>query len=319
MGLFDVLFSRGRSPISRRFGAGVRAAKEEDIFDDEFQRKLETLAVVSKRVFSGAMRAERRTRKTGSGVEFADHRDYVTGDDFRYLDWSVWQRMGRLLIRLYEEEEDLSIYFIIDASSSMGFGDGEKLRHAKRLVAALAYVGLANLDRVTIVGANDAIEGRMPETRGKSRIFRVFRFLRDVRPSGETDLESAIKTFVAQHKRRGLAVLVSDLYDHKGFEKGINALRFAKFEPFVLHVVDEKERTPELRGDVRVYDCETGDEREVTVTQKVLDRYAKAYDDWLGAVGKYCASKQVDYFRADVTVPFDELILRVFRKGGFLR
>jgi len=319
VGLFDVLFSRARAPISRRFGAGVRAAKEEDIFDDEFQRKLETLAVVSKRVFSGAMRAERRTRKTGSGVEFADHRDYVAGDDFRYLDWHVWQRMGRLLIRLYEEEEDLSIYFIIDASSSMGFGDGEKLRHAKRLVAALAYVGLANLDRVTIVGANDAIEGRMPETRGKSRIFRVFRFLRDVRPSGETDLESAIKTFVAQHKRRGLAVLVSDLYDHKGFEKGINALRFAKFEPFVLHVVDDKERTPELRGDVRVYDCETGEEREVTVTQKVLDRYARAYDDWLGTVGRYCASKQVDYFRADVTIPFDELILRVFRKGGFLR
>jgi uncharacterized protein (DUF58 family) len=319
VGLFDVLFNRARSPISRRFGGGVRAAKDEDIFDDEFQRKLETLAVVSKRVFSGAMRAERRTRKTGSGVEFADHRDYVPGDDFRYLDWSVWQRMGRLLIRLYEEEEDLSIYFIIDASSSMGFGDGEKLRHAKRLVAALAYVGLANLDRVTIVGANDAIEGRMPETRGKSRIFRVFRFLRDVRPSGETDLESAIKTFVAQHKRRGLAVLVSDLYDHKGFEKGINALRFAKFEPFVLHVVDEKERTPELRGDVRVYDCETGDEREVTVTQKVLDKYARAYDDWLGTVSRYCASKQVDYFRADVTIPFDELILRVFRKGGFLR
>jgi len=319
LGFFDVLFARARAPISRRFGAGVRATTEEDIFDDEFQRKLETLAVVSKRVFSGAMRAERRTRKTGSGVEFADHRDYVPGDDFRYLDWNVWQRMGRLLIRLYEEEEDLSIYFIIDASSSMGFGDGEKLRHAKRLVAALAYVGLANLDRVTIVGASDAIDGRMPETRGKSRIFRVFRFLRDVRPSGETDLESAIKTFVAQHKRRGLAVLVSDLYDHKGFEKGINALRFAKFEPFVLHVVDDKERTPELRGDVRVYDCETGDEREVTVTAKVLDRYAKAYDDWLATVGKYCASKQVDYFRAEVTVPFDELILRVFRKGGFLR
>jgi len=319
LGFFDVLFARARAPISRRFGAGVRATTEEDTFDDEFQRKLETLAVVSKRVFSGAMRAERRTRKTGSGVEFADHRDYVPGDDFRYLDWNVWQRMGRLLIRLYEEEEDLSIYFIIDASSSMGFGDGEKLRHAKRLVAALAYVGLANLDRVTIVGASDAIDGRMPETRGKSRIFRVFRFLRDVRPSGETDLESAIKTFVAQHKRRGLAVLVSDLYDHKGFEKGINALRFAKFEPFVLHVVDDKERTPELRGDVRVYDCETGDEREVTVTAKVLDRYAKAYDDWLATVGKYCASKQVDYFRAEVTVPFDELILRVFRKGGFLR
>lgn len=318
MGLLD-LFSRKGGPISRRFGGSARASAEEDLFDDEFQRKLETLAVVSKRVFSGAMRAERRTRKTGSGVEFADHRDYVPGDDFRYLDWHVWQRMGRLLIRLYEEEEDLSIYLIVDQSASMGFGDGEKLRHAKRLTAALAYVGLANLDRVTIVSANDAIEGRMPETRGKSRIFRVFRFLKDLRPGGETDLETALRTFAAQHKRRGLAVLVSDLYDHKGFEKGINALRFAKFEPFVLHVVDESDRRPEVRGDVRVYDCETGDEREVTVTPRLLEKYAKAYDEWLASVARFCASKQVDYFRADVTVPFDELILRVFRKGGFLR
>ena len=320
MGLLD-FFSRKGGPISRRFGGGPARAskKDEDLFDDEFQRKLDYLAVVSKRVFSGAMRAERRTRKTGSGVEFADHRDYAAGDDFRYLDWHVWQRMGRLLIRLYEEEEDLSIYFILDTSSSMGFGDGEKLRHAKRLCAALAYVGLANLDRVTIVAASDVIDGRMPETRGKSRIFRVFRFLRDVGPGGETDLETALKTFVAQHKRRGLAVLITDLYDHKGFEKGINALRYAKFEPFVLHVVDETDRRPELRGDVRVYDCETGDEREVTVTPKLLEKYAQAYDDWLGSVSRWCASKQVDYFRADVSVPFDELILRVFRKGGFLR
>jgi uncharacterized protein (DUF58 family) len=318
VGLLD-LFSRKGGPASRRAGAAARPGRDDDLFDDEFQRKLDYLAVVSKRVFSGAMRAERRTRKTGSGVEFADHRDYAAGDDFRTLDWHVWQRMGRLLIRLYEEEEDLSIYFILDTSASMSFGDGEKLRHAKRLCAALAYVGLANLDRVTIVAASDAIDGRMPETRGKSRIFRVFRFLQSVPAGGETDLETALKTFVAQHKRRGLAVLITDLYDPKGFEKGINALRFAKFEPFVLHVVDDADRRPELRGDVRVYDCETGDEREVTVTPRLLEKYAAAYDDWLASVGRWCASKQVDYFRADVSIPFDELILRVFRKGGFLR
>jgi uncharacterized protein (DUF58 family) len=292
---------------------------DDDLFDDEFQRKLDYLAVVSKRVFSGAMRAERRTKKTGSGVEFADHRDYTPGDDIRYLDWHAFQRFGRLLIRLYQEEEDLSIYFIIDSSSSMGFGDGEKLRHAKRLAAALAYVGLANLDRVTIVGATDEISGRMPETRGKARIFRIFRFLSGLRADGHTDLEDSLRTFVAQHKRKGLAVLLSDLYDQKGFEKGINVLRYNKFEPFVLHIVDSAERKLEMRGDVRVYDCETGDEREVTVTGKVLDLYSKAYDEYQDAIRRFCTKKQVSYFRADVEVPFDELILRVFRRGGFLR
>jgi uncharacterized protein (DUF58 family) len=315
MGLFDA-FKRGASPLARRTSA---ATSEEALFDDEFQRKLEYLAMVSRRVFSGAMRAERRSKKTGSGVEFADHRDYTPGDDFRYLDWAAYQRFDRLLIRLYEEEEDLSIYFILDTSASMAFGDGEKLRHAKRLCAALAYVGLANLDRIAIVTATDEISGRMQATRGKARIFRIFRFLREVGADGATDLGEAMKTFVAQHKRRGLAVVLSDLYDPSGFEKGINVLRYNRFEPFVLHLVDARDARPDLRGDVRVYDCETGEEREVTVTAKVLERYGQAYEAYLDEVQRFCASRQVSYFRADVSVPFDELILRVFRRGGFLR
>jgi len=314
MGVLD-LFRRATSPIKRL----TSARDEEELFDDEFQRKLDYLAMVSRRVFSGAMRAERRTKKTGSGVEFADHRDYTVGDDFRYLDWSAYQRFDRLLIRLYEEEEDLSIYFILDNSSSMSFGDGEKLRHAKKLCAALAYVGLANLDRTAIVTATDEISDRMPATRGKARIFRIFRFLRAVRADGLTDLGEAMKTFAAQHKRRGLAVVLSDLYDPAGFERGINVLRYAKFEPFVLHIVDPNDAKPDMRGDVRVYDCETGDEREVTVTAKVLERYAKAYEEYLEEIRRFCTSRQVSYFRADVNVPFDELILRVFRRGGFLR
>ncbi|MCL2451180.1 MAG: DUF58 domain-containing protein, partial [Polyangiaceae bacterium] len=126
------------------------AAPPDDLFDDEFQRKLDYLALVSRRVFSGRLRAERRTKKSGSGVEFADHRDYQPGDDFRSLDWNVYQRFDRLLVRLYEEEEDLTIHFVLDTSASMAFGGGRKLAYAKRVVAALAYVGLANLDRVNI-------------------------------------------------------------------------------------------------------------------------------------------------------------------------
>ncbi|MBK6520745.1 MAG: DUF58 domain-containing protein [Polyangiaceae bacterium] len=313
MGVLDFL---SRAPKSLR---GRSAMPAEDLFDDEFQRKLDYLAMVSKRVFSGAMRSERRTKKVGSGVEFADHRDYAPGDDLRALDWHAYSRFQRLLVRLYEEEEDLSIYFIIDSSRSMGFGDGEKLRQAKRLCAALAYVGLANLDRVTIVAATDELSGRMPETRGKQRIFRIFRFLNGIQAEGRTDLEDSLKTFVAQHKRRGLAVLLSDLYDAAGFEKGINVLRYNRFEPFVLHLTDPQDRTPQLAGDIRVYDCESGEEREVTVTKRVLEKYAQAYDSYIASVQRFCTKKQVSYYEANVEVPFDELILRVFRRGGFLR
>ncbi|MBL0193407.1 MAG: DUF58 domain-containing protein [Myxococcales bacterium] len=265
------------------------------------------------------MRAERRTKKSGSGVEFADHREYQPGDDFRYLDWNIYQRFGRLLVRLFEEEEDLSIYFILDTSSSMGFGDGEKLRHGKRLAAALAYVGLANLDRVSIVATADRVTERMQETRGKARIFKVFRFLTQLKAEGTTDLGEAMKTFVAQNKRRGLAVLISDLYDPAGFEAGINVLRYNKFDPFVVHVTDPADARPKLAGDVLLYDCETGDEREVTVTAKVLERFEHVYGEYLGEIERFCSTRQVPYIRADVGVPFEELILRVFRRGGFLR
>ncbi len=306
-----------RSIFGKR-GVNASRASHDDLFDDDFQRKLDMLALVSKRVFAGRMRAERRTKKSGSGVEFADHRDYQPGDDFRTLDWNVYQRFDRLLVRLYEEEEDLAIYFLVDASGSMGFGGGEKLRYAKRTVAALAYVGLANLDRVSVVSTTDHVVGRMPSTRGKPRIFKVFRFLTELQPSGQTDLESATRAFVAQHKRRGLVVLASDLYDPKGFERGINVLRYSGFDPFVVHVVDREDATPKLAGDVRIYDCETGEEREVTVTSSVLARYEAAYHAYLGEVERFCSAKRVPYVRADVSVPFDELILHVFRRGGFL-
>ena len=314
--MLDV-FRRVTAPVSRRIGR--TRAEVEDLFDDEFQRKLETLAIVSRRVFAGNMRAERRTKKKGSGVEFADHRNYAPGDDFRYVDWNVYQRFGKLLVRLYEEEEDLSIYFIVDCSSSMAFGDAKKFDQARRLCAALAYVGLANLDRVTIVGVSDEVIARMPTTRGKGRIFKVFDFLRGLKPDGTTELRESLKTFVAQHKRRGLAVLISDLYDPAGFEGGINMLRFNKFEPYVLHIVDPRESKLVLKGDVRIYDCETGDEREVTVTPKLLERMQRAWGEYRDQVERFCTTRQVPYFAADVDTPFDELVLRVFRRGGFLR
>lgn len=316
MGVLDV-FKRAAAPVSRRLGR-QRVAKA-DLFDEEFQKKLETLAIVSRRVFAGRQRAERRTKKKGSGIEFADHRDYVAGDDFRYVDWNVYQRFGRLLVRLYEEEEDLSVYFIVDCSTSMGFADGKKFDQARRLCAALAYVALANLDRVTIVSATDSIVARMPTTRGKGRIFKVFQFLRGIEPNGVTDLSDSLKTFVAQHKRRGLAVLISDLYDPAGFEHGINVLRYNKFEPYVIHLIDPSEARPDLKGDVRIYDCETGEEREVTVTQKLLERMERAWNEYLVDVERFCTTRQVPYFKADVNTPFDELVLSVFRRGGFLR
>jgi len=290
-----------------------------DLFSESFLKRLEVLAIVSRKVFAGRLRAERRTKKAGSGIEFADHREYAPGDDLRYLDWGVYVRFGKLLLKLYEEEEDLPIYLLIDCSRSMAMGAPPKIDFAKQIVAALCYVGLANLDRVAVTAFDSRVVARMPPTRGQNRIFRVFQFLRELRPDGGTDLADSIKVFAAQAKRRGVALLVSDLYDPKGFETGINYLRFNKFDPYVLQVFDPSEVRPKLEGDLSLFDCETGETREVTVTAKVLARYAEAHAAYRVRIEDFCVAKQVPYFAAPTSVPFDELVLSIFRRGGLLR
>lgn len=303
----------------RKDGVRARPATSgEDLFDEEFQRRLEVLAIVSRKLVSGRTRAERRSRKTGSGIEFADHREYAPGDDFRYLDWNLYARTGRLLLRLYEEEEDLSVYILLDVSRSMAFGSPSKLDYAKRLAAALGYIALANLDRVSIVTFSDGIEGRLAPTRGKNRIFKAFEFLRPVVPEGRTGTADAMRTFVAQNKRRGVAILISDLYDPDGFEGGINTLRYNRFEPYVIQVFDPTEVRPPLHGDVRLVDNETGEVREVTITPRVLERYAKAHAEYRQRIADFCTGKQVPYYAVETSVPFDEAILDILRRGGLV-
>ncbi|HJL30473.1 MAG TPA: DUF58 domain-containing protein, partial [Polyangiaceae bacterium LLY-WYZ-15_(1-7)] len=290
-----------------------------DLFDEEFQRRLEYLAIVARRVYAGRMRAERRSKKTGAGIEFADHRDYVPGDDFRYLDWNVYQRTGRLLVRLFEEEEDLSVYVLLDTSRSMGMGSPRKIDYGKKLAAALGYVALANLDRVSILSFTDRMEERLAPTRGKNRIFKLFEFLRPLQPDGETGLQDALKTFAAQNKRRGIAILISDLYDPAGFEDGINQLRYAKFEPYVIHLFDPIEVEPPLHGDVRLVDHETGEARDVTITPRILAKYKAAHEAYRKEIADFCGQKQVAYHALRTDVPFDEAILSVLRSGGLVR
>ena len=239
--------------------------------------------MVSRKRVLRALRAERRTKKVGSGIEFADHRDYPPGDDFRYLDWNVYGRLDKLLLRLFEEEEDLHIYILVDVSDSMSIGSPlPKLHYAKQVGAALAYVGLANLDRVVdhpvrATGSSTGCRRRA----ARSASSGCSTSCRSATIGGKTELAECMKTFVAQNKRRGLAVVISDFYDPQGFEQGINMLRYNKFEPFVLQVVDQREATPKLHGDVALFDCETGDTKEVTVSKSLLEAYEREHE-------KYC-------------------------------
>lgn len=294
---------------------------DENLFNEEFLKKLEMLYIISRKIASGAMRAERRTKKIGSGIEFADHRNYTMGDDFRNLDWNIYARSRKLLLRLFEEEEDLYIYFLVDASESMtmGVGGAHKFRYAKQLAGALSYIGLANLDRVSVIPFNTKLTARLPPARGRGQIYKIFKFLNTIEPGGETSIKDAFKTFVSQNKRRGVAVVLSDFYDPDGFVEGLNFLRYQKFEPIVMQLFDETELSPALRGDLQLVDCETGDVRDVTVTAGLMKRYRQAFDEFSTELEDFCVKRNLLYFRAPIQQPFDEVVMRVFRAGGFLK
>ncbi len=294
---------------------------DNNLFDEAFVKKLEVLHIVSRKIASGQIRAERRSKKIGSGIEFADHRAYSPGDDFRHLDWSLYMRTRKLMLRLFEEEEDLYIYLLVDCSRSMSLGvdHNHKLRYAKKLAAALAYIGLANLDRVAIIPFNTKLTDRLPPSRGRGQIYKVFRFLEKLESDGETSIKEAFKTFTSQNKRRGLAAVISDFYDPEGFAEGLNFLRYQKYEVIAMQIYDEAELNPALRGDLSLVDCETGQAREVTVTAGLMDQYRQAFHDFSKELEEFCTKRQLLYFQAPIQENFDEVVMRVFRAGGFLR
>jgi uncharacterized protein (DUF58 family) len=287
-------------------------------FDESFMRKLEYLALVSKR-FAGQFKAERRAKKLGSGLEFADFRGYVPGDDFRYLDWKTYLRLGRLLLRLYEEEEDLPIYIFVDCSRSMTYGSPSKLDYARRVAAALCYIGLANLDRVTVVAYADGIKSELSPQRGKNQIFRMFQFLADISAGGTTDGKQAFKMFATGSRRRGLAVVISDFFDPAGFEYGLNLLRYYRHDVFIVQVAAHEDLEPAVRGQIQLVDSELASTHEINVTPEMAQAYRHEMERFSEDIRRHAVKYQLGYARTVTDFPFEELILQVFRQGRFLK
>ncbi|MEE8450838.1 MAG: DUF58 domain-containing protein [Thermoguttaceae bacterium] len=287
------------------------------LFDSEFLKKLEYLSLVSRRVFRGQLLAQRRTMQMGGGIEFADHRDYTPGDDLRYLDWNVFARLGEPLLKRFQEEEDLHVYLFLDCSRSMGFGDPSKFDYARRITAALAYIGLADLDRVSVSAFAGDLLDSFPLTRGKERILTLLQFLEQLESQGTvTDLARVTTGFVHRRQRPGLAIVISDLFDPAGFQRGVDILRHRRFETHLVQICDRRELEPDLAGDVELYDVETGDTKKVTVTERKLRQYRTVFGNFQKSVESYCRKYGLGCTRTTTDVPFDELILQMMRTAG---
>jgi len=291
----------------------------DDPFDSHFLRRLEYLRIVSRRLAAGASAGRRTGRRTGPGLEFAEHRAYVPGDDFRHIDWAAFGRLERLLLRLCQQEEDLGIDFLLDASASMATGRPAKFDHARRLAAALAYVGLASLDRVRVFAVDATVRSHLAAGRDKAHVLAILDFLRGLAAEGKTDLARSVESYLAHAPRPGLAVLISDLLDPGGYEKPFTLLQGRGFEAWCLHVTDPADLAPAGAGDIVVADAETGQTLGVHLTEEVRERIAREAERFVAEARAWCLGRGVGYAEAPTRVGADAMVLDVLRRGGLVR
>ncbi len=298
-------------------------------FDSAFLARLERLHLLSRRAHAGQSRAERRSHKLGSSLEFADYRNYTSGDDLRSVDWNIYGRSDKLFLKLFEEEEDLHVYLLVDASASMRWTANDartdtplrlsKLDLARQIAGALAYIGLANLDRVNVHYFSENLGGDLGLGRGKSHFHRALQYLdRLPAESGQTNLARSLRAFGQKTKRRGLALILSDFFDPRGYEEALSYLMYQRFEIQLVQLLDPAELHPSLRGDLRLTDSETGQAYEVTANENLLRAYEREVTGFLEGLETFCRQRQIGYRRATTDVGFEEFVLRTLRTGGGL-
>ncbi len=294
------------------------SAIDPTVFDESFLRQLERLQLLMKRPVRGGLKGGRRSVKRGQSVEFADFRDYTLGDDLRQLDWNVLARLEKLFIKLYVEEEDITIHFLLDASASMVAGEPSKLIFAKRAAAALGYIGLASEDRVAVTALVARAGRRQVALRGSGRVFRLLAALSSISAAdGPTDLVASARHAAAQLSGRGVIVLLSDLLD-PGADRVIRELAATGSEVIVLHVLSPEELDPTLEGDVRLVDVESGDGIDVTVDLATIDDYKVRLAAWQEGFADLAAKRGVSYVPISTDLPLADLVFAELRRRRVL-
>ena len=296
----------------------VRAPLAVELFSSHFLGQLERQSFLSRRTYLGQVKGERKSPRKGISPEFCDYRPYEVGDDLRYVDWNVFGRLDRLYLKLFVDEEDLCVNLLLDASASMEFGAPSKFQYGRRLVAALAFIGLVGLERVAVgIVRNRVVEGWSP-ARGRNQFLPLIEFLGGVTPGGATDLNGALRDYALRARDPGMAIIVSDLMDPGGFALGLRAFLERRFDVHVIHLLSREEMEPAYGGDLKLVDAESGEIREVTLDGEALKAYRRRLREFLDQSKATCRVNRITYHRALTTEPMEDLILRRL-KGTLLQ
>ena len=287
--------------------ATLRAGQE--LLSAEFLAQLERFALLSRRAFRGRVKGERRSPRKGSSVEFSDYRPYGVGDDLRYVDWNIYGRLDRLYLKLFVDEEDLCLHLLLDASASMDFGEPSKLEYSARLAAALGFVGLVNLERVGVGVLRERMAEGWNPARGRNQVLPLMEFLGRLRPSGTTSLGDGLAQYALRTREAGVAVLISDLMDPAGYERGLKVLLERRFDVHVIHVLAADEMNPAFGGDLRLVDAETGELRDLTLDGEALRVYRQRLHEFLERAEQFCRGKEISYYHVVTDTPVESFVL----------
>ncbi|HRI86857.1 MAG TPA: DUF58 domain-containing protein [Candidatus Hydrogenedentes bacterium] len=290
-----------------------------ELLSAQFLQRLEQLALTARKSQIGAAKGERKSKRKGTSVEFADYRDYVQGDDLRHVDWNIYGRLESLYLKLFHEQEDVTVHLLIDASRSMGFGTPAKIELAAKLAAAIGYIGLIGYDRVSAESFADGITHRLAPGRGRAQAPKLLSFLSGVRANGRTALEDSTKSYVLRNRAKGVAVLFSDFLDPEGFEGCLRRLQQSGSDCYAIHILSRDEIDPPIAGDLKLLDSEYAMHVEVSASPALLKRYKQNLEGFCESVRKQCLARGIGYIFAPSDEPFERLTLDVLRRGGMLR
>jgi len=298
-----------------------------DLLSPAFMRQLERLDVLSRKVLRGTMQGERRSKKKGISVEFADYRPYVVGDDLRFIDWNLYARLDKLFLRLFMEEEDMAVTLVIDSSRSMDYGDPNKLDYAKRLAAAIAYISLVQYNRLSLFSFENELQEGLTQLRGRRPIPQMLEFLNGLEPAEKataesaTDMEAVCRRLSMIHRQPGIVVVLGDFFDKGDVSEAMRHLMGPARDVYALQLLSPQELDPvkgQVVGDLRLLDREDEDAADVSVSPALIKKYKANLQAYCEHVRQECIKRGILYLMTPTDVAVETVVLRYLRQRGLL-
>ncbi|MFK7849891.1 MAG: DUF58 domain-containing protein [Akkermansiaceae bacterium] len=287
----------------------------ESLTDPSFISQLEALNLLARRVLRGSLQADRRTQRRGTGITFADYAQYNPGDDYRAIDWKIYARTEELLVKLFEVEEDTTVYILFDCSRSMA----SKFGYARRLAAALGYIALNGMDRVVVHGMANKLSTIVESARSRSQVFSFLRDLENADTFGtDTDFSTCARTFQARHRKKGVVLVISDFLFPAGYSEGMKFLQWSGHDVFALQTHDPADLECKWLGDLEIECVETSATRRVTISEKEAKAYRESIATWNEELRTECSRRGIGLASTTSDVPFEVVIQSMLRKGGLV-